>query len=101
MAYSRFYHSQWYVYWEAPNGYVLNRNNATVAVWWRDPSDQRVDEEEQHRFQAATLRKDLSKCLDVFSGRATNSALFELREYLLLFLKDVEDEYPKKKRGQK
>jgi len=87
MAYSRWGASRWYTYWACQDKATENRDTALFEVNCL------------HYFSAAELRRDIDGCIDKAAagdegGDVTDGDREELRQYVRMFLEEVDKAYP-------
>lgn len=88
MSYSRWSNSRWYTYWLSNDD--EDRDHAVLAIML-------VGE-----YFASQLRSDLAGCIDHAIKREENASKKpvtederqDLKQIMLMFLKDVDDQYP-------
>lgn len=95
MSYSRWTDDNvWYTWWNVPDGYVENRNNARLAVMAYGPA-----EPEAMLFTAARLRHQLEACIAECQTQAPDADTAPLRTVIPAFLADIDEHYPPPKKG--
>ena len=73
----------WYTFWHSQDDETENRDTAIFCICC------------VYNFTAKDIRDDIDKCLDIVKGKDPDGDLNELKRYMLEFLKDVDDMYPK------
>lgn len=92
MAYSRWYNSEWYTYWEVwfPKEPPMDRDTAKFAIM-HSGNEFGIT---TLYFTAKQLRENLNTCIEKVKEKVPEGDIEELKVYVHRFLKDVDSEFP-------
>lgn len=93
MAYARFYHGDWYLWWDVKSGNTINTQLLAIAHV-KDVVGEHITWPRYYTYRQ--LKDDLEGCLLTYRLHVPKGTNFrKLRKYIQEFIEDVEEKYGK------